>query len=327
MRAIGLTRYGSAEVLHPVELTDPHLGSGAVRIRVRAAAVNPVDAIIRNGDFAGKDGEIATAVVPGMDVAGIIDEIGDDQPDGFDLAVGDPVVGFVVPEGSHGGYSELVVLPSESVTRMPAGLGFIAASSFLSNALTAELTLEALALSPGDVLAVTGATGAVGGYLVELGARRGLTVIADAPAPDVDTVREFGAAVVLDRGDDFVAGVRAATDGRGADALADAAVLTDAVVGAVRDGGQIAFYLPTSVEPGRRIRVFGSYVMRQNRRHDAIEHLASMVERGELHTRVAGTFPAVDAAAAHRRLEQGHLRGRLVLEFADNDPALNGAPA
>lgn len=315
MKAIGLTQYGAARVLHPVELADPHAGSGEVRIRVRAAAVNPADAIIRSGGFAGKDGQITDPIVPGMDVAGTLDEIGPDQPVGFDLNIGDSVIGFVVPEGSHGGYSEFIVLPSESVTTMPSNTDFTEAASFLSNALTAEITLEELALQPGATLAVTGATGAVGGYLVQLAAQRGLTVIADAPAKDQSLVRSFGAAIVLDREADFVAGVLAATDGRGADALADPAILTDAVVGAVRDGGQIAFYLPTAVVPGRGIRVFGSYVMRSNRRHDAIERLARAVERNEISTRIAATYPADHAATAHQRLEQGGLRGRLMLEF------------
>jgi NADPH:quinone reductase-like Zn-dependent oxidoreductase len=315
MQAIGLTQYGAASTLHPIDLPEPHVGPGEVRIRVRAAAVNPVDAIIRSGGFAGKDGQISDPIVPGMDVAGTIDEIGLDQAEGFTLSLGDPVVGFVVPEGSHGGYSELVVLPTESVTGMPSNIGFAEGASFLSNALTAEITLEELALKPGETLAVTGATGAVGGYLVELAAQRGLRVIADAPQKDQALVRSFGASVVLDRDADFVAGVLAATDGRGADALADAAILTDAVLGAVRDGGQIAFYLPTSVIPDRDIRVFSSYVMRSNRRHDAIERLARAVERNELSTRIAATYPAAHATDAHQRLEQGGLRGRLILEF------------
>ena len=82
-----------------------------------------------------------------------------------------------MPDGSHGGYSERIVLPSLSVTRMPSNGSFARGAAFLSNALTAEITLEHLALEPGQTLAVTGATGAVGGYLVQLAAARGITVI------------------------------------------------------------------------------------------------------------------------------------------------------
>ncbi|WP_127886692.1 NADP-dependent oxidoreductase [Rathayibacter festucae] len=315
MKAIGLTTYGGPDALQVLDVPEPHVGPGEVRIRVRAAAVNPVDAIIRSGGFAGKDGSIADPVVPGMDVSGVIDEVGPGRPSDIDVSIGDAAIGFVVPENSHGGYSEYVVLPSESVTRMPAGLDFVHAASFLSNALTAEITLEHFALTPGAALAVTGATGAVGGYLVELAARRGLTVIAAATGNDEPLVREFGATHVIDRRADFSDGVLALTGGRGADALADAAILTDQVTRAVRDGGQIAFYLPTDVDPGRGIDVFGSYVMRSNLRHDAIAMLARLAGSGAVSKRVAAVLPAAQAADAHVRLARGGLRGRLVLEF------------
>ncbi|GAA4683073.1 quinone oxidoreductase family protein [Frondihabitans cladoniiphilus] len=315
MKAIGLTNYGGPEVLRPIELPLPEVGPGEVRIRVRAAAVNPVDTIIRAGHFAGKDGAIPVAVVPGMDVAGTIDAIGPDQPAGFDLEVGDPVIGFIVPDGTHGGYSQQIVLPSESLTRKPPTLTFPEAASFLSNALTAEIALEALNLKPGATLAVTGATGAVGGYLVELASQRGLVVIASASAAEKDLVQGFGASIVLDRDADFAAGVRVATEGVGVDALADPAILTDQVIDAVTDGGQIAFFLPTDVEPGRGISVFRSYVMQSSRRHDVIERLARLAGDGKISLRVAGRYPAVDAAESHRRLEEGSLRGRSILEF------------
>ena len=76
MRAIGLTRHGAPEVLHTLDLPEPHAGEAEVRVRVRAAAVNPVDAIIRSGQFAGIEADATRPGVPGMDVAGVIDEIG-----------------------------------------------------------------------------------------------------------------------------------------------------------------------------------------------------------------------------------------------------------
>lgn len=128
-------------------------------------------------------------------------------------------------------------------------------------------------------------------------------------------MRGFGATHIIDRGEDFAAGVLALTEGRGADALADPAIVGESVFGAVRDGGQAAFYLPTDSTPGRDVQVFSSYVMRSHRRHDVINALAQLADRGEIATRVAGTLPAADASTAHSRLEQGGLRGRLILEF------------
>lgn len=315
MKAVGLTRHGAPEVLHTLDLPEPHAGGGEVRVRVRAAAVNPVDAIIRAGRFTGIEADATRPVVPGMDVAGVIDEIGPAQPDGFDLAVGDRVVGFVVPSGTHGGYSEQVVLPTLSVTRAPSNVDHAEAASFLSNALTAEIALEALNLPAGSTFAVTGAAGGVGGYLVELAAARGLVVIADAAPQDEDLVRGFGAGHVVRRGEHFVADVLDVTGGRGAHALGDGAILAEAALPAVRDGGQIAFFLGNDVQPDRGITAFRSYVMRSSTRHDAIDRLARLVEGGRLSTRVARVHPATDAVGAHLRLERGHLRGRLILEL------------
>jgi len=315
MYAIGLTRHGAPEVLERVDLPTPHAGPGQVRIQVQAAAVNPVDAIIRSGAFAGMTASDTEPIVPGMDVAGVIDEVGHDLPAGCAFAVGDEVVGFVVPSGAHGGYSEYVVLPAESVAGKPAGLDAAHAAAFLSNALTAEIALEALALPEGSTIAVTGAAGAVGGYLVQLAAGRGLRVLADAAPQDEALVRSFGAEALLRRGDDFVEDVRNATGGAGADAVADAAVAGDHVLDAVRDGGWIATFLPTETEPDRGIRAFRSFVMRSNLRHDAIEKVARLVEAGSLSTRVAAVLPAEEAAAAHHRLEEGGVRGRIILEL------------
>jgi len=241
MKAIGLTGFGGPRVLHALDIPEPHAGPDEVRIRVRAAAVNPVDTIIRSGGFAGNDAVVVEPVVPGTDVSGVVDELGDNLATDDGLQLGDAVIGFVVPEGSHGGYSEHVVLPAESVSLLPGDLTFVEGASFLSNALTAEITLEHLGLEPGATLAVTGATGAVGGYLVELAVRRGITVIASASPAEAERVRGLGATHVVDRSEDFTAGVLALTGGRGADALADPAIVGEFVFGAVRDGGQAAF--------------------------------------------------------------------------------------
>lgn len=314
-RAIGLTEYGPASVLHEIELPERHADPGSIRVAVHSAAVNPVDAIIRSGGFAGNDGPIIGAVVPGTDVSGIIEEIGPDQPEGFDLEVGDAVSGFVVPSGDHGGYSSHIVLPSRSVTRMPSNVDFPAGAAFMSNALTAAVALEALDLPSGSTLAVTGATGAVGGYLVELGARLGLRVIGAARPDERSVLVRRGAEIIVDRDADFADAVLDATDGRGADAVADPAIIADRALEAVRDGGQIAFFLPNDIEPRRGITAFRSYVMRSALRHDMIAQLARQVEKGALTTDVAAILPAAEASAAHESLEAGGVRGRIILEF------------
>jgi NADPH2:quinone reductase len=104
MRAAGVTEFGGPEALHLVDVPAEPLGAGQVRVRVTAAAVNPTDTYARNGTYAGRDPVKEFPYVPGMDVAGVLTEIGEGVE--TDLAVGERVMGIVVPTGAHGGYRE-----------------------------------------------------------------------------------------------------------------------------------------------------------------------------------------------------------------------------
>jgi NADPH2:quinone reductase len=164
MRAVGVLEYGGPDALCLLELPDPETGSGAVRIRVHAAAVNPTDTLARNGARAeAQRAASPPPYVPGMDAAGVVEEIGEGVR--TDLKPGDHVMAIVVPVGAHGAYSERVVVPVESVARVPAGRSAVEACTLPMNGLTACQALDALELEAGDTIAVTGAAGAFGGYV------------------------------------------------------------------------------------------------------------------------------------------------------------------
>ena len=160
MRAIGFDTYGGPEVLHEVELPDPRPGPGEILVRVDAAGVAPVDAMARSGGLAALYEGVAPPYVPGMDVCGVVEEVGEGASGGQEnLAVGARVVAFVAFSGSRGGYSEAVVVPAVSAVRAPANATPSEAVAFLLNALTARNSLDALALPPGATVLVTGAAG------------------------------------------------------------------------------------------------------------------------------------------------------------------------
>lgn len=313
MKAVCLNSYGGPDVLHVLDLPDPDAGPGQVRIRVQAAGVNPVDAMLRTGLLAGMFPDARPPFVPGMEVAGTIDQIGPDVHPYENLAIGSDVVAIIDSVGSHGGYSEMVTVPAESVTRAPAGAAPAQRASFLNNALTAQNALDAFALPAGATLLVTGAAGAVGGYAVQLGAHLGLRVVAVAGHDDEDLVRSFGADVVVPRGQDLAVRVRSVVP-EGVDAVADAALLHEQVLGAIRDGGQLGTFRSWSGQPERGISVHGLNVPRRATDQPAIARMRELVENGVLDLRVAAIYPFVDAAAAHRRLDHGGLRSRIVLE-------------
>jgi len=109
MKAIGLMEFGGPEVLQIVDLPEPQPGPGEVRIRVHAAAVNPTDITFRTGGRAAPLAEWPPPYVPGVDVAGVIDQLGE-ATDGR-LALGEAVIAYVIPMGPHGGtYAEQIVV-------------------------------------------------------------------------------------------------------------------------------------------------------------------------------------------------------------------------
>jgi NADPH2:quinone reductase len=171
-----------------------------------------------------------------------------------------------------------------------------------------------MALQPGQVLAVTGAAGSFGGYVVQLAKGDGLTVVADASEADEELVRGLGADVVVRRGDDVAARIRERFPD-GVDGLADGSVQDAAVLPAVKDGGAVATVRGYRGDGQRDLRVFQVRVREYAEEAEALDRLREQVEQGEVTLRVAQTFPAADAAEAHRRLEAGGVRGRLVLTF------------
>jgi len=313
MKAVGALTFGGPEVLRVVDVPEPHAGQEEVRIRVHAAAVNPADTLMRAG-LTPLPG-VRPPYIPGQDAAGVVDEIGEGTVTG--LRIGDRVMAMVMPNGPSGGaYAEHVVLPASWVTRAPAGTSHAEAATLPMNGLTARLTLDLLGLSAGQTLAVTGAAGGFGGYTVQLAKAEGLRVVADASPADEELVRSLGADIVVARGDDVGARIRRAVP-EGVDGLADGALIGAPVVGAVRDGGGVAALRGTGPfgAPDRGITFHTVYVPDYRGRRDKLDQLRRLADAHAVTLRVAATFAAEQAPEAHRLLEAGGTRGRLVLEF------------
>ena len=312
MRAVGVIEFGAPEVLQVVDVPEVHAGPGEVRLRVRGVAVNPTDTGVRDGSRAEALRKGPPPYVPGMDAAGVIDEIGDGAE--TDLAVGDAVMAMVLPSGSHGAYRESIVLQADAVARAPAGSTHVEASTLPMNGLTARQSLDQLGLQPGQTLAVTGAAGCYGGYVVQLAKADGLRVIADASSVDEQLVRDLGADVVVPRGDDIAEQIRkVAPDG--VDGLADGAVQNEFAVGAVADGGGFASVRGWGGTGERGIAFHRTMVRDYDRRVDLLDRLRQQTEDSLVTLRVAATYTPEQAAEAHARLEAGGTRGRCVITF------------
>lgn len=289
MRAAVVTTFGGPEAVRVVETELPEPGARQVRIKVGAAALNPVDAGVRAGAFGGAGKQVGL----GWDVAGTVDATGVATA----WNVGDEVV--AIDHGvakSLGTHAEYVVVDTDAVAKAPTTADAVHAATLPLNALTAVQALDLLELTPGQSLLVTGAAGAVGGFAVQLAVHRGISVTALARETDEELVRSLGATPF---------------EGGAVDAVLDAAILGERALEWVRDGGAFVGVIPQA-EPAsvRGVRTGAVAVSADGAR---LAELVGLVDEGVLSLRVAETYALEDAAKAHGRLAEGGVRGRLVL--------------
>ena len=310
MRAIGIREFGGRDKLELLDLPEPRVAPDGVKIRVRAAGVNPVDWKLREGRLEPRFPHVFP-VVPGWDAAGVVEEVG---PAVVELAPGDEVIAYCrkhfVGEGT---YAELVSVPVGFVARKPETASFEQAAGLPLVALTAYQALFFSAgLTAGESVLVQAAAGGVGSTAVQLAVDAGAEVIGVASEATRDHVLALGAYEVVDRDGDVAAAVRELVP-EGVDVAFD--VYGDETLGdAVRDGGRI---VSIAAPPTYRERdVLPSYVfVRPN--GEELDELARLYDDGRLVVELQEVLPLEEAARAHELSEAGHVRGKLVLHVSD----------
>lgn len=301
MRAVQFAEYGGPEVLGVVEVEEPHAGPGQVRVAVRAAGVNAMDAKIRAGVMR----EVMPVQLPagsGHDAAGVVDEVGD----GVDgVAVGDRVFGY----GSST-YAERAVLSAWAP--MPEGLSFEEAAGYPVPVETALRALDAVGARPGGTLVVSGASGGVGSAVLQIARERGIPVVATAGEDNQDYLRSLGAVAttygpgLVDRVRRLAPdGVDAALDLAGSGVLGELVELTGdpARVVTIADPGAPAHGVVFTGEAEDPPAAFAE--------------AARLFVEGAFTIPVQAAFPLERAAEAHARSAAGHARGRLVIVPAE----------
>ncbi len=305
MRAITYSRFGGADVLELTDQPDPRPGADVVVVRVRAASVNPVDWKVRQGYL---DGLFDTQfpVVPGWDVAGVVEQVGLDTPE---YEVGDEVYGYVRKDWVHGGtFAELVAAPVRTLAHKPASLSFEEAAAVPLAGLTAYQSILRSGVREGQTVLVHAAAGGVGSFAVQIARSLGARVIGTASEANDDFLRGLGAEPVT-YGDGLADRVRAlapdgvdvALDYAGGDAVATSAAL-------LAPGGTV-----TSItDATARTEHGGHYVWVRPSSAD-LEALGALIDAGKVAVEVGQVFDLADAAEAHRASETGHGRGKIVV--------------
>jgi NADPH:quinone reductase-like Zn-dependent oxidoreductase len=247
-----------------------------------------------------------------MDFAGKVKEVGDGVETG--IKVGDDVMGMVMPSGTHGAYSDQLILNQFAVVKMPKGVSHVEASTLPMNGLTARLSLDLLNLNKGQIIAVTGGPGAYGGYAIQLAKADGLIVIADSNEQDIDLLKNLGVDHIIPRGKNFVEEIKKIFP-EGVDGIADGALLNETAIGAVKDNGSFTSVRNFIGEPQRNINFTATWVSEYNCDFEKLDILRQQVDDGLVSLRVADTVTPENAAEAHRRLDAGGTRGRMVINW------------
>ena len=309
MRAISYESYGNDEVLRESELPTPKVGPGQVRIRVTRAAVNPVDWKVMSG---GLDPlmDAHFPVIPGWDVAGVVDEVGPDTPE---FAPGDRVASYARKDVvSAGTFAEYVSVRADDVAAVPGGVGDDVAAALPLTGLTALRVLETLAVTKGETLLVHAASGGVGYLACQLAVAAGARVIGTA-SPDNHGKLEAIGVVPVAHGDGLAERLREAAP-EGVDAVADlVGGVLDVSLAVLGEGGRLASIAdPTVEEHGGRwvwVRPDGERLAR----------LLDEVAGGRLEVDIDRSLPLARVPEAFAASREGSLRGKLVIEVSEPD--------
>jgi NADPH:quinone reductase-like Zn-dependent oxidoreductase len=312
MKAFYATRFGGPDVMRYGDLPDPAPRRGEVRIAVHASSINPVDYKLRGGAV-----RLPGQSFPrpfGTDFAGVVDAVGEGAGS---VQAGDRVYGGVVTMfGRNGAHAEMVTAPIGRLRRIPEGLGFVEAAALPVAALTALNALRLGGARAGKRVLVTGATGGVGHFAVQMARARGAEVTAVCGAAHADRARALGAQRVIDyRAQDFTA-------------LPDKwDLVLDAHGGAgwsrassvLAPGGAYASTLPTS--PALLLRgllsaylpIGRGYVANLRALPEDYADLERLLSAGQVKPIVEHVFPLAEAAKAFALAEAGGFVGKVVL--------------
>jgi NADPH2:quinone reductase len=323
MHAIAIAHAGDPDVLQLVQLERPRPQAGEVLIRVAAAGVNGPDLAQRRGHY---DPPPGASPLPGLEVAGEIVELGTGTSP---WSIGDRVMALT----NGGGYAEYAAVPAGQVLAIPQGWNVTDAAALPETWFTVTQTLVMRAgLEPGMVVLAHGASGGIGGAVIQIASILGARAIGVVSSPEKAAhAMRLGASAIIDRStDDLVAKVMALTDGKGADRVVDivgGAMAEHNVAASARfghivqvstlDGGSASVPLRTIM--AKQLTLSGSTLRPQSSatkaaiaeriRNDLLPALADPA----FPRQSVRSLPLADAAAAHRLMESRRHLGKIVL--------------
>ena len=294
--------YGDPGVLRVIDAPAPTAGQGQVRVAVRAAGVNPIDAKTVEGLLRNEIPLTLPAGV-GSDVSGVIDQV---SPGVSEFAVGDEVLGSSITPS----FAEYALAEPASLVRKPHDIPWEVAGSLAGAGGTAYAVLKQLRLKAGETLLIHGAAGGVGTFAVQLAAAQGVTVIGTASERNHDYLRSIGA-IPVTYGDGLLERVRSVAP-QDVYAVLDASGRGEIPVSIQLTGTPervltlVAF---DAAETGIQIHIGGG----GSDLGDALHEIVGLIEQRRLTVSISRTFPLVEIASALKTSGAGHVTGKIVI--------------
>ncbi len=323
MRAVIASEPGGPEVLALADVPDPSPGAGEVVIDVVGTAVNRADTLQRKGFYPPPPG---ASDILGLECSGVVSAVGEGVSD---LSVGDEVCALL----AGGGYAEKVLVPAGQVMPVPPGVDLVTAGAVPEVACTVWSNVFMIAgLQKGETLLVHGGAGGIGTMAIQLAKALGATVVTTAGSPEkLELCRSLGADMAVDyREQDFVAEVREATGGQGADVILDVmgAKYLDRNISALATEGRLVIIglqggAKGELDLGKLLSKRGAVIATALRSRpveekaaicaSVVEHVWPLFEDGSVRPVVHTTLPLAEAGKAHRMMESGDHVGKIVL--------------
>ena len=306
MKAIVAHEFGGPEVLKLEDVPRPEPKENEILIKVVAAGVNPVDAMIRSGKFGAK-----APLIPGYDIAGVVEKAGTKVTK---LKAGDPVYAYIdIPRG--GGYAEYTIATEKEAALKPKSISFTEAAAVPVVALTAwQALFDSAKLSAGQTVLIHGGSGGVGTFAIQMAKARGAKVIATASTANHDLLKQLGADVAIDytkqKFEEVAKDVDVVLDSVGRDTLKRS-------YGIVKKGGFIATLVSRLDQSELDKHGIRGASISVGPSSTELAEIGKLIDEKKIRVIVSQTFPLVEAVKAHQQVETGHTRGKIVLKIAE----------
>ena len=311
MKAIQIHQFGGAGELKYEDAPKPVIGADEVLIKIYATSINPVDWKVREGHMPGAE-KRQFPIILGWDVSGVIEEVGKEV---HNFKTGDEV--YARPNVSKNGtYAEYVAVNAGEIALKPTSIDHIHAAAVPLAGLTAWQGLfDHGKLAAGQKVLIHAAAGGVGTYAVQLAKWKGAYVIGTSSEKNVEFLKGLGADQVIDyKKEDF------------SEKLRDIDVVFDLVGGdtqlqslkVLKRGGILVSTVGLTDQDAIKAKgIIGVQYMAQSI-PDHLIQLAKLIDEGKFKITIAEILPLSAAAEAHKKSQEGHTRGKIVLKVAED---------